>query len=134
MQVIDEQVDALTHRTLSHIDKDVYASLTTEQITALRLAAQKGTELESHRVDARFSVPLYLKHIYFVLLMGRDRRKRARTNEFSRRIELKEQSLFMTVYLILSATVPVIFISLYIIKSAMGIDIFPDKHLSDFFW
>ncbi|MFT4518039.1 MAG: hypothetical protein ACI9JM_000416 [Halioglobus sp.] len=134
MEMIDRQDDVFTHHVLSQIDEDVYASLTTEQTFAVQQAVHKGASFQKYRVDVRFSVPLYLMRLYFVILVDRDRPEQVRSANFSSRIALNSLSFFMSVYLFLAATLPLIFIALYITKSALGIDIFPDKHLSDFFW
>lgn len=129
----DPYVDAC----MRSIDDAVYATFSTQQLTAITKAIssknKKKQELRPHTLDLRFTIPYLFGGFYFVILGGKDQRKdRRRTG--SRRAKTARLSIIILVLFITSGLVwlPLSFYGLYVLKSAYGIDIFPEKHLSDF--
>jgi hypothetical protein len=84
----------------------------------------------------RVTLHLFFERLYFVLLIGKDRRKSTR----KLLVERRQRASFMAgavfigiLFLNVFMTVTVVgFFILYFVKSFLGIDIFPDMHLWDF--
>ncbi len=85
-----------------------------------------------HLVDIRLTF-WFIKQWYFVLLLGEDIRKHVRIMP-----ERKERTVLSFVlnivfyFILIMGILASLFIFFYIIKTIFGIDIFPDKHLTDF--
>jgi hypothetical protein len=93
-----------------------------------RILPQRGT----HIVDIRVTF-WFIKSWYLVIQFGVDKRdsKRIRNIDISQRIiGIIINTIFVIILAILIFLV--VFYILYLLKSFAGIDIFPDKHLSDF--
>ncbi|MGR6833057.1 hypothetical protein [Aliivibrio wodanis] len=113
-----KQQKLLTH-FYSALDENVTDSLSETQKRSVEhalIATGLGT---NNRVDIRKSISIFNKRYFFVLLLGRDYRQQLR----------KESpfALFMLTLLIAIGILSVFglaIFALYLIKSAMGIDIF----------
>lgn len=84
-------------------------------------------------VDLRFTVNLLFSRFYIVLFVGKDRRKQSRSYPVSRWTRLA--NIVAATILLLGLNVTItgsLFIAGYLVKSALGIDIFPHTHLRDF--
>ena len=127
------EVDAFTQHIMGNIDQDVFKTLNIVQLEALRQAISAAAPFKKHPIDLRFTLPMYFSRLYVVFLVGRDKRGHVRKAEQRRREQAKGVSLVMTVWITLLVALPIIFMILYFAKSAMGIDLFPDKHLGDWF-
>ena len=110
------------------IPRDVAIGFSDEQLLAIRMAfgaRQRG----AHIVDVRLSLPLPFKRLYMVLLVGSERRTVARRRQDRSNTPLATAGnvLFGTIFfgVLLVAVVGL----LYVIKSAIGIDLFPDMSL-----
>ena len=83
-------------------------------------------------VDLRFTVDLVLSRFYIVLFVGKDRRQQKRpyrSNSISRMGNaIAAVLLLLGLNLLISLF---LFLFIYLIKSAAGVDLFPDSHLSD---
>ncbi len=93
-----------------------------------RILPQRG----NHLVDIRFTFWL-IKNWYFVIQFGVDKRDRKRIRNINT-TERITAFILNTIFVIILAFLIfiVVFYILYMLKSFAGIDIFPDKHLSDF--
>jgi hypothetical protein len=103
---------------------------------ATELKKVKTQSIEaSHLIDARFNVPLFFGRFYLVFQFGRDRRE-ARQNIFAERRRKAHVAMSMMMFSLVTldiiAFLPGLFFLLYILKSALGINLFPNKHLWDF--
>ena len=80
-------------------------------------------------IDLRFTVDLIISRFYFTLLVGEDVRRQARKNSAGSRIGnlIAAICLILTLNFLVSIS---IFGMAYLLKSALGIDLFPG-HLSD---
>ncbi len=128
---ISDSSSAFTDFVLNKISPEVRNSLTTEQLNEIENAIAAGSPLEKHPIDVRGMIPLFFAKFYFVFLLGRDKRTNTRNTEKGRR---KEGDLFASTFFFLFFTLPLIllfFSVLYIIKSELGIDVFPNSHLLD---
>jgi hypothetical protein len=65
--------------------------------------------------------------------VGQDRRSDTRARESLRRTAVRGMIFILILYGLVALSIPLIFLMLYALKSLMGIDIFPDQHLRDFF-
>lgn len=124
--------DPFTLHILGNIEKSVFLTLNVLQIEAIKQAISASAPFKKHPVDVRMSIPLFFFRFYFVLLAGRDRRSETRNKEDARRKKTGAMSIFFGLYIAACACVPILFMVLYVTKSWLGIDLFPDQHLSDF--
>ena len=65
--------------------------------------------------------------------MGRDRRSAVRNKEMARRQKLRGMSTALFLYLLVTASIPLLVLLLYGVKTLAGIDLFPSLHLLDIF-
>jgi hypothetical protein len=127
--------EAYADFTLSRIPYHVRVSLSDEQYDSIRKALI-ASDLESkHRIDIRLRLPLFLRAYYFVFFAGRDRRTRVHLLEMNR-INRLPTPLRRACYIGASTLIGLsllvsVFIVLYLVKSGLGIDIFPNFHLHD---
>jgi hypothetical protein len=118
---------------LKQINADVRASLTTEQLTAVRAALEAAMPKANPKiVDLRINIDLIIARFYIVLFVGKDRRKNTRKltpyggNVIANRIV----AIILLVGLNLTISL-FIFLASYLIKSALGVDLFT-HHLRDY--
>ncbi len=130
------KIDPYTHAVLQKLGVDTLNSFTEEQRQKLIESISACRPLQKHPVDLRGVISLFFVRFYFVILMGRDRRKQTKQVEVHRRkttgIAGGIASGIFTVTLVALILFVVFFILAYGLKSAMGINIFPEKHLCDF--
>ncbi len=88
---------------------------------------------KNHPIDVRGTIPLFFTKYYFVYLMGRDRREDTQRVEIERRYTANMLGVAIVFIIISLPVIIFVFVALYLMKSALGIDIFPHQHLSDFF-
>lgn len=117
------------------IPREERDSFSDRQISAISDALTRTRLVSHHIVDARVSIPLYFTRFYAVFLLGKDRRTAARAKVIERR---RRGSLLAGLLLVGIVGIGVIvfllallFMVLYLLKTALGIDIFPDTHLWD---
>ena len=130
-----ENTDAYVEYTLSRLPRDVLNGLTDQQLSAIRTALGAQIESSRHAVDLRIRVPLFFRSYYIVLFMGRDRRRSVFNTE-RYRLELLPKGLRRGIFVAASTLVLCVLILclltlIYLLKSAMGIDIFKNIHLYD---
>ncbi len=82
------------------------------------------------------TIPLFFRRYFFVLWFGRDRRGKTVAEERVR-TEMVPWPIRLVFYLILiwftaSSFALLTFVAMYMLKSFLGIDIFPNQHLRDF--
>ncbi len=115
-------------KALSNMPKAVQSSFTNEQLEGIK-SALEATTWKKHRVDIRSSISFFSYHYYYVLIAGRDQREMSREEiRFKRLMYLTFFTLFITFSTLLGLLV------LYLIKSAMGIDIFPNFSFGVWSW
>lgn len=118
---------------LNKIQPQILSSLNAEQITAIRDILEQAIPKNSPKiVDLRVTIDLILSRFYLVLLLGKERRRGQREYPVTgiTRIGnlIAATLLLIAINLLISAF---IFLLLYLIKSALGIDLFPGEHLKD---
>ncbi|MCG8670878.1 MAG: hypothetical protein MI867_15815 [Pseudomonadales bacterium] len=129
---IDQYTDAFTHHVYQQIDPKVRVTFTPSQVTAIENAIRASRPYQKHPIDMRGVIPLYFLRVYFVLLMGRDKRSQTRNKEEFRRKKAAMGSALASMYAVICMMLPVLLLVLYTIKAVVGIDFFEGIHLSDF--
>ena len=127
-QKISEQPAII--KLLSRMPEDVANSFTDEQLTHL-LTAVGSRGWGKHKVDFRgtFKLPFYQWRYYYVLLAGRNYRELSRQE---RRMSLAITAIISSLFIMFSATLGLLV--LYLVKSALGIDLFPGFSLGIWDW
>ena len=106
-------------RFYAQLDPQISEELTPEQKAGVEKAVLAITLGARHKVDIRRSFPFFGKRFYLVFLLGRDLRQQHRQESTLSRILLT----FLLLIAVLFVT-SCILLTLYMIKSALGIDIF----------
>lgn len=116
-------------RFYAALDPDVEKTLTPDQKSGIEQALTEATLATRHPVDFRRSFPFLHRRYFVVFLLGRDLRKRPR-----------ESGAFSRIFTTLSVTVLILFcllsmlLALYMLKSALGIDVFKHFHVGIWDW
>ena len=130
------KIDPYTHAVLQKLGVDTLNSFTEEQRQKLIESISACRPLQKHPVDLRGVISFFFVRFYFVILMGRDKCKKTKQVEINRRkttgVAGGITAGIFTVTLVTLILLVVFFILAYGLKSAMGINIFPEKHLCDF--
>jgi hypothetical protein len=117
-------------KLLSRMPEEVASSFTDEQLTHL-LTAVGSRGWGKHKVDFRgtFKLPFYQWRYYYVLLAGKNHRELSRKEK---RMSLVITATLSSIFIIFSAGLGLLV--LYLIKSALGIDLFPGFSLGIWGW
>ena len=107
-------------RFYAHLDEPIAQGLTPEQKEGVENAILASTLASRHQIDIRRSFPFFSKRYYLVFLFGRDLRRQHRQESTLSRI-------LLTFLLLIAVT-------LYMIKSALGIDVFQNFHVGIWDW
>jgi hypothetical protein len=126
-------IDPYTKSIFNRIEPEIRKSLTAAQISAIASAISEINTSDNYRIDWRGSFSLFFARFYFMILVGRDLGIETRIVELERR----QRSLLLVKYMGKATIVLLLPLSflylLYLLKSALGINLFPNKHLWDFF-
>lgn len=128
---IDAHTDAFTLHVYNSIDEDIRNTFTPRQVHAIETAIRANKPYQKHPFDVRGVIPLYFLKLYFVVLMGRDKRSATKNREAKRRVRTAISSALLSFYLLSCMLIPVLLMLLYLIKSFAGIDLLPTIHLWD---
>ena len=110
------------------LPEELRESFTEEQLEALKLAF--GTRSwGKHSVDMRGTVKFWHRRYYFVFLAGRNYRQLSRLEQ---ELSLLGKATVLAVILLACGLVGLLL--LYLLKSALGIDIFPDYSFGVWTW
>jgi hypothetical protein len=115
---------------LSRMPNDVAMSFTDTQLMHLKLAIG-SREWGKHKVDFRgtFPLPFVRSRIYYVFLMGRNFRELSRREQVVSAFTL---AVFLTLFITFSVLMGILV--LYLIKSALGINIFKNFSFGIWTW
>lgn len=104
---------------LSRIPRKVAASFTNEQLTSLNVAIG-SRDWQKHKVDLRgtLPIPFFSSKIYYVFLMGRNHRIITRHEQIISALTI---AIFVTLLITFSVLMGILV--LYLIKSALGINL-----------
>ena len=124
------QNDPAIQTLLSRMPSNVAASFSNEQLMHIKTAIG-ARRWGKHQVDFRgtFKVPLMPWRYYYVFLLGKNYRH---LSPKEKRIALLTATVFTTVFL--GFCILIGMLTLYLVKSALGIDIFPGFSLGIWGW
>lgn len=117
-------------KLLARMPKDVADSFTDTQLMHLKLAVS-SRQWGKHKIDIRgtFPLPFMHKRIYYVFLLGRNFRSLSRSEKT---ISALTTTLFTSLFLIISTLFGLLV--LYLVKSALGINLFDSFSLGIWGW
>ena len=113
---------------LSRMPESVQHSFTEEQLANLRVALG-ARSWGKHKIDFRSTISFFSYRYYYVFVAGRNRRELSRAEK---RKGLLIQSILMSTFLVFCSMLGLLV--LYLVKSALGIDLFPNFSLGIWSW
>jgi hypothetical protein len=121
--------------TMSRLNPAIKSTLSSEQLSEIRRALIAQSESSKHSLDLRFTVNMLFSRYYFVILGGKDRRRKTIENNQLR----KEKALEKTLTTIMTTIIVIGMIYffgysmkfLYQVKRDLGIDFFENLHAED---
>lgn len=117
-------------RLLSRLPESMENQLTDEHLCYLKVAIGSGN-WRKHPVDLRgsFPLPFIRSKIYFVLLMGKNRRKLSR-----KEVNLGFISVVLLILIFFIISTGMGLLLLYLLKSALGINLFETFSIGIWEW
>ena len=115
-------------KLLERMPQHVQDSFNEEQLSSIKLAIGART-WGNHAIDVRSTLKFFRYRYYYVFVAGRNRRE---LSARERRLGLLIQATALTIFLGFSALVGILV--LYLLKSAAGIDIFPNFSFGVWGW
>jgi hypothetical protein len=112
------QQDPAIRSLLNRMPKSIQTTFTDDQLAHLKIAIG-ARQWGNHAVDCRGVIKLFKYRYYYVVLAGRNKRELSAKEQ---RIAKLGQALVLSVVLTLS--VVLMLLITYLVKSALGIDIF----------
>jgi hypothetical protein len=123
-----EPQDPFVGAVLRQLGEETLATFTEEQRRRLERALFACRPLQGHPIDIRGVIPLFFMRFYYVLLVGRDRRRGTSRAEHDRRRAAGVVTDAIFVLCLLWQGLVVVGLGLYLLKSAVGIDLIKDRH------
>lgn len=120
--------DEFTQGLMKRLPPHLRDSFSEEQLDALRIAFG-ARRWGRHAIDLRGTLPFGRSRFYFVLLAGHNRRDAPR---WQQELTLATKAFGLTLFLLFCGLVGLA--ALYLLKSALGIDIFPNYSLGLWSW
>lgn len=111
--------DKVISKLLEKVPVDMRGSFSTEQLLALKVALG-GRTWGTHALDLRWTMKWWRWQYYFVVLAGRNRRA---LSDRERRVQHLAMAAVLLVFLVFSVSMGLLVI--YLLKSALGVDVFP---------
>ena len=111
------------------LNAETEASLTAEQKNGIEQALAASTLATRHPVDFRRSFPFLHRRYFVVFLLGRDLRKSTREGGAFGRVISTLMIIVGVLFCLLS-----VLLMLYMLKSALGIDVFEHFHVGIWGW
>ena len=122
------QANDFTEGLLLRLPAHVRESFTDDQLAALKVAFG-AREWGHHPVDLRGTIGVWHWRYYFVVLGGRHRRRLSRLEH-----EISRTAWALAVGVFLVASMLTGLLALYLVKSALGIDIIPGHSTGIWGW
>ena len=110
------------------LPQDLRESFSDEQLEALR-GVFGARSWVKHRIDLRGTIRLWSDRYYFAIVAGRNKRNLTRPQQ---NLSLIAKAALATVFLLFSGLVGLVI--LYLLKSALGINLFPGFSLGLWDW
>ncbi|TMO75852.1 3-phosphoshikimate 1-carboxyvinyltransferase [Pseudoalteromonas sp. S3785] len=120
--------DHAVRSLLNRIPKNIQDTFTEEQLAHLKVAIG-ARQWGKHTVDYRGVIKFFKYRYYFVVLAGRNRRE---LSEKEKKIAAVSQAI--TVSLFSFMVISILLLVAYLVKSALGIDIFSDYSFGVWSW
>ena len=120
--------DPFITKLLEKIPSSHRDSFSSDQLLALK-AALGARSWGKHKVDLRGTLRFWRWQYYFVFLFGLNSRDLTRREQD---LTLMAKAIGISLFILFSVITGLLFI--YLIKSAMGIDLFPNFHLGVWDW
>lgn len=127
-QINDIKTDPVITRLLERMPDKVADSFSEEQLAYLRNAIG-AREWGRHKVDLRGTIKFFKWRYYYVVLAGRNRRT---LSEKERRIAVLMNAVLITSFVSFSTLVGLVV--LYLVKSALGINLIEGWSLGLWVW
>jgi hypothetical protein len=127
-QVNNIRQDPFIRGLLERLPTSDRSSFSDEQLVSLKVALGART-WGVHPVDLRWTIRIWRKCYYFVFLAGANRRPLSRREQ---ELALLAKMLLFAGFITVSALLGILV--LYLIKSAAGIDIFPNYSFGVWTW
>ena len=123
--VADIRQDDLIVKLLGRLPSSLAQTYTDEQLDGIKSALGPNT-WGGHFIDNRgtFKFPFIKWRFYYVFLLGKNKRAYTRTEK-----KMSVAMLMLSITALILAGMLFGLLSLYILKSALGIDLFPDASL-----
>lgn len=123
----DIRQDPAIQKLLERMPAELQQSFTEAQLSYLRVALG-ARQWGKHKVDLRGTLGLGSWRYYYVLVAGRNKRSEHRSHKAG----LFMQAVLLSVLLVMSTMLGLLL--LYLLKSALGIDLFADFSLGIWSW
>ncbi|WP_434931452.1 hypothetical protein ACRWQN_14890 [Shewanella sp. HL-SH8] len=122
---LDIRQDELIVKLLGRLPSSLAQTYTDEQLQGIKSALGPNT-WGGHFIDNRgtFKFPFIKWRFYYVFLLGKNKRAYTRTEK-----KMSVAMLMLSIIAVILAGILLGLLSLYILKSALGIDLFPDLSL-----
>ncbi|WP_434926754.1 hypothetical protein [Shewanella sp. HL-SH2] len=122
---LDIRQDELIVKLLGRLPSSLAQTYTDEQLQGIKSALGPNT-WGGHFIDNRgtFKFPFIKWRFYYVFLLGKNKRAYTRTEK-----KMSVAMLMLSIIAVILAGILLGVLSLYILKSALGIDLFPDLSL-----
>lgn len=122
------KVDPAIRSLLNRMPSEVQESFTEDQLAHLKVAIG-ARQWGKHAVDCRGVIKFYKYRYYFVLLAGRNRRELSKKEQ---KIAAISQAITISMFSFIVITI--LLLITYLIKSALGIDIFSNYSFGVWAW
>jgi len=122
------QSDPVITKLLDKVPADMRGSFSEDQLLALKVALG-GRTWGAHAVDARWTLKWWRWQYYFVFLAGRNRRVLTDREQSIQRLAM---AATLALFLIFSGMLGILV--LYLVKSALGIDLIPGYSFGVWDW
>jgi hypothetical protein len=115
---------------LGRLPQETAVSLSDTQLQHIKVAIGSG-QYRKHKIDVRgtFPVPFYTSRVYFVFLMGRNIRRLSRQEK-----SMAAATILLLTLLFLTMSVVTGLVVLYLVKSALGINLIESFSLGLWDW
>ena len=120
--------DKYIHKLLKKMPEALQDSFSNAQLESIS-KTMGSASWKVHKLDVRNSISLFSYRYYYVLIAGRDLREIGREQVAFKRLIY---SIFFSLFIIFCTLLGLL--TLYLIKSAMGINLFPHFSLGIWSW
>ncbi len=124
----DIRQDPTIQKLLSRMPLEVQQSFTEQQLAELRVALG-ARQWGKHRIDLRGTLSVWRFRYYYVFVAGRNVREQSRQ---ARQLSLLAQAVLISI--LLSICLLFGLLMLYLLKSALGIDLLDDYSFGIWHW